>query len=131
MASVTLLIGRVMARVEIKRNSWLSFANLLEVNDTQGTSGVSEVAETIAFWDTPDFPEVVPQVTDTFITVDENNQGNLDLIAFDAYGDEDLWWVIALANNIELIPTDVVINRRIRIPNKAYVDSLIGRGEQK
>ena len=120
-----------MARVEIKRNSWLSFANLLEVNDTQGTSGVSEVAETIAFWDTPDFPEVVPQVTDAFITVDENNQGNLDLIAFDAYGDEDLWWVIALANNIELIPTDVVINRRIRIPNKAYVDSLIGRGEQK
>lgn len=120
-----------MARVEINKNSWLNFADLLEFEGEQGTSGVVEETETISFWETPNFPDVVPQDNDTYITIDDSTAGNLDLIAFDAYGDADLWWVIALANDIELIPTDVIIGKRIRIPNKSYVDGLIGKGEQK
>lgn len=108
-----------MATVEIRKNSYLQFGSLLESN--AGTS----------FWDQIDFPEVVPQDTDVFITIDETNVGRLDLIAFDAYGDPDLWWAIALANRIDLIPSDVYMNRRIRIPDKGFIDSLISKGAQK
>lgn len=104
--------------VNIRRNSWLNFAELLEFNSN-------------VFWDHADFPEIEPQENDVFVTIDDNYVGRLDLIAFDFYGDPDLWWAIALANKIELIPTDVYMNRRLRVPAKAFVDSLIGKGAQK
>lgn len=103
--------------LKIGRNSWLSIAPLL---DYKGT----------IFWDTPNFPEIVPQDNDTFIDIDSDYVGRLDLIAFDYYDDVDLWWVIALANEIDLIPTDVTLNRRIRLPNKQYIESIISKGVQ-
>jgi hypothetical protein len=36
-----------------------------------------------------------------FYTVDQSEQGRLDLIAFKIYGNSKLWWVIAAANLIE------------------------------
>ena len=36
-----------------------------------------------------------------FYTVDQSEQGRLDLIAFKVYGNTRLWWVIASANLIE------------------------------
>lgn len=121
-----------MAKVTIRKNSWLNFADLLEIRAQQGTSGVAnEPFQTFSFWSTPDFPDVVPQTNDQFITIDDQYLGRLDLIAFDAYGDPDLWWVIALANNYQLIPTDMIMNSKIRIPNKSYVDSLLGKGPRK
>ena len=110
-----------MARVEITKNSWLNIAELLEADDGSGQ----------VFWDTPDFIDIIPQEDDTFITVDSEYAGNLDLIASDFYDDPDLWWPIALANNIEIWPTDVRLNMELRIPSRAYIDDLLGRGEQK
>jgi len=107
-----------MANVEIRKNSWLNFADLLEF-------------EGCTFWDTPSFPKIPPQSADTFIDIDDQNAGNLDLIAHDEYGDPDLWWIIALANDMDLIPTDVIIGTKIRIPNKALVDTIISKGQQK
>jgi len=107
-----------MANVEIRKNSWLNFADLLEFNGC-------------IFWDTPNFPKIPPEEADTFIEVDDQIAGNLDLIAHEEYGDHDLWWVIALANGMDLIPTDVLIGSRIRIPNKALVDKIISKGQQK
>lgn len=104
-----------MAGIKIPRQSWLTIAPLLD------SSG-------IVFWDTPDFPEIVPQDGDTYVDVDSGYAGRLDLVAFDKYGDCDLWWVIALANGIDLIPTDVVIGMRLRIPEKRYVDTIISKG---
>jgi len=107
-----------MAKISVRKNSWLNFSSLLE-------------SKGISFWDQPDFPEITPQSNDIFVTVDDRTAGNLDLIAFDVYKDPDLWWVIALANKIELIPTDVIINARLRIPNLSFVNSLIGKGGVK
>lgn len=120
-----------MASIEIRKNSWLNFSDLLDFFGTQGTSGVVESEETIAFWSLPEFPQVIPQDNDVFFNITDEHLGRLDLLAYDAYGDPDLWWVIALANNYEILPTDMILGSRIRIPNKAYVDSLIGRGQQK
>ena len=36
-----------------------------------------------------------------FYTVDQSEQGRLDLISFKVYGNTKLWWVIAAANLIE------------------------------
>ena len=107
-----------MSSVEIRKNSWLNFADSLEFEGT-------------TFWETPEFPKIVPQDGDIFLDVTDQNLGKLDLIAFDVYGDPDLWWVIALANNIDLIPTDMVIGTKIRIPEKSFVNSLIAKGGQK
>jgi len=107
-----------MASVQVRKNSWLNFADLLE-------------SDGIAFWDTADFPQITPQSGDTFVTVTDLNVGNLDVIAYKAYGDVDLWWVIAEANNIDLWPTDVLLNTKLRIPSKSFVDSLISRGGLK
>ena len=107
-----------MATVAVRRNSWLNFAQLLEQDG-------------VAFWDQPDIPDITPQQNDRFITVDDRTAGNLDLIAFELYADPDLWWVIALANNIELIPTDVRVNMRLRIPNLSFVKNLMAKGGLK
>lgn len=120
-----------MAKIEIRKNSWLNFADLLDFEGTQGTSGIVEETQTISFWDTPDFPRIVPQDDDFFVTIDDKMLGRLDLIAYDAYGDADMWWVLALANGYDLIPTDMVINEKMRVPSKSYIDSLIGRGQQR
>lgn len=122
-----------MAKVEIRRSSWLNFSSLLEFEGQQGSSvsGSVDPVETIAFWDNPEFPKVVPQEDDIFILIDDQIIGRLDLVAFELYGDSDLWWVLALANNFELLPTDMVLNTTMRVPSKAYVYSLIGKGQQK
>jgi hypothetical protein len=39
--------------------------------------------------------------------------------------------MIALANNIELIPTDVRLGMTVRVPPKNYVDAFIAAGGQK
>lgn len=102
---------------EISRNSWLNFSQLLEYSGT-------------TFWDTPDFPEIVPQDDDIYLTVDDQYVGRLDLIAFDVYGDDNLWWAIAVANNLNLLPTDVRLGMKLRIPNKSYLNSLLAKGRK-
>ena len=101
---------------KIEKNAWLNFAPLISY-------------ESYEFWDTPDFPEILPQDNDTFITVEDVYVGRLDLIAYDYYQDSNLWWVIALANKIDQIPTGVSLNMTLRIPNKSYVDSLLSKAE--
>jgi len=108
-----------VATVAVRRNSWLNFSELLESD-----AGIT-------FWDQPEIPNITPQSNDVFITVDDRTAGNLDLIAFELYGDPDLWWVIALANKIELIPTDVRVNMRLRIPNLSFVKNLMAKGGLK
>lgn len=103
-------------QVEISKNSWLNFSDLLQVSEE-------------IFWDNPGLPTLVPQDNDTFVDVDEQYVGRLDLVAYDSYGDADLWWVIALANNLDKLPVDVRLGMKLRVPNKGYVDSLLSKGK--
>ena len=109
---------------QINKNSWLNMADLLNTND-------DSVSGSVTFWDTPDFPYLIPQADDVYVVIDQYHLGRLDLLAYQQYGDPDLWWVIALANNINVIPTDVVLGMSVRIPPKNYVDAFIAAGGQK
>ena len=102
-------------RITVDKNSWLTLAPLLDYDG-------------FTFWDTPNFPDIEPQDKDVFVDVTDLYVGRLDLLAFDQYGDVNLWWAIALANKIDLIPSGVVLGMRLRIPNKAYLQRLISRG---
>ena len=110
--------------IQIPKNSWLNMANLLIARD-------DSVDDDVTFWDLPDFPPLIPQDDDVFFTIDSSRVGRLDLIANDFYSDKDLWWVIALANGIDLIPSEVTLNKRLRIPSKTYVLSYIAKGGNK
>lgn len=104
--------------VAVKRTSWLAFSDFLQFNEFE-------------FFDLPSFPEIVPQSNDKFIDIDDKYMGRLDLLAYDTYGDENLWWVIALANGLDQLPTDMRVGIRLRLPAKSYVDALISKGPVK
>lgn len=45
----------------------------------------------------------------------------IDLLAYKFYGDPVLWWILAVANGMEELPTDLKYGSSIRVPSKAYV----------
>lgn len=94
--------------VKILPRSYLRFADLLTVNG-------------IEFWDVPSFPDIPPQPDDTTFTVDDLTDGRIDTIAYKVYGDAQLWWVIALANGLDLLPTQLKRNMVLRIPSANFV----------
>ena len=61
-----------------------------------------------------------PDLLDGVNTFDHIIQGGerLDVIAHKYYGDEDYWWIIALANRI-MDPFTLEVGRRLRIPSEA------------
>ena len=61
-----------------------------------------------------------PDILDGVDTVEHIVRGDerLEVIAHRYYGDEDYWWVIALANRI-MDPFQVTVGRRLRIPTEA------------
>jgi nucleoid-associated protein YgaU len=72
-------------------------------------------------WDDPAARDPYgPDLLDGVNTFDHIVQGGerLDVIAHKYYGDEDYWWIIALANRI-MDPFTLEVGRRLRIPNEA------------
>ena len=49
--------------------------------------------------------------------VPNNMEGRPDLIAYAAYGNEQLWWVIVEANNVYDYEVDLGAGKQILIPN--------------
>jgi nucleoid-associated protein YgaU len=92
--------------VQITNNSRLRFGNLVS-------------AEGVEFWDVLDLPEIVPQADDLTYTVTSTDR--IDLLANQFYGDPVLWWVIAVANDLEILPTAMIPGQRLRIPSARYV----------
>ena len=69
-----------------------------------------------SFFDTPDFPKFPESDQDRFVIVTDQYLGRLDLVANDFYQDVDLWWVIALVNDIRVVPDGMSLGMKIRIP---------------
>jgi nucleoid-associated protein YgaU len=92
--------------VDIPLRSRLQFADLLSY------SGVE-------FWETVDLPNVEIQSDDVFHIVCSTDR--IDSIAYKYYGDPVLWWVVAVANDLELVPTDLYEGQTLRIPAPRYV----------
>jgi len=61
---------------------------------------------------------VVPDATDTLFRVPQAGEARLDLIAQKFYGVPDLWWVIALVNNIVDPLVGAEVGKNIRIPTR-------------
>lgn len=59
-------------------------------------------------------PNIVDDVNDIYITVSDNQY--LDNISKKYYGDEQYWWVIAVANNISRGKISVPVGKQLKIP---------------
>jgi nucleoid-associated protein YgaU len=92
--------------VSIRKRSRLQFGNLIT------TDGFT-------FWDLLELPTIAPQPDDTLYQVRGNDR--IDLLAYNFYGDPVLWWVIAAANDLELLPSDLNVGDTLRIPSQRYV----------
>jgi len=92
--------------VRISKNSRLQFADLLVVDGFE-------------FWNIVEFPSIVPQGDDIRYQIKDTDR--IDLLAYTYYGDPILWWVIAVANDMEIIPTDFKVGDQITIPSPRYV----------
>lgn len=88
---------------KIQNTSYLNFCDFLEY---EGES----------FFDTPEFPDIEETDDDKYITITNQYMGRLDLIAFDFYQDVSLWWIIAVANDIQVVPDGMKLGMQIRIP---------------
>ena len=66
---------------------------------------------------------VIADTTDQIYVVDQTTQNRLDLIANLFYGQSELWWVLAMVNN--LIDAHVVpYQTRLRIPLRSRLTNL-------
>lgn len=96
--------------ITIPRNSRLRFGRML------GVDGIS-------FWDTLDLPEIPLQPDDLVHQVRDTDR--IDLLAYRYYQDPRLWWVVAVANEMEDIPTHFNVGDQLRIPSPRYVTQVL------
>jgi len=60
------------------------------------------------------YPSIGELEDDTYIIT--SNTDRLDLIAYDFWGDETLWWAVAMVNNLECDSFYPPIGIQLRIP---------------
>lgn len=79
----------------------------------------------VEFWDLGVFEEI------PVVEGEQRHQvlatDRIDLLAFDYYGDERLWPIIALANYLEDMPTELVVGMKLRIPSEAWIKARLFR----
>lgn len=66
---------------------------------------------------------VVADPTDVLYTVPQAGEGRLDLISQQFYGTPELWWVLALVNNLIDPLVGFTASQVIRIPKKERLAS--------
>lgn len=98
---------------QIRKTSRLKFTMFLP--DSDGDQ------EGFDFFDLLDLPSIPPQPDDLKYTVLTTDR--IDSIATKFYGDPVLWWVVALANDFEILPDDLQEGDEIIIPSPRFVNS--------
>lgn len=80
------------------------------------------------FLDIADFPLIPKNPDDVIFEINRTYQYRPDLLAFDLYGDSNLWWVFALRNpnTIKDSIFDMRIGTKIYLPKKSTLSALIG-----
>lgn len=61
---------------------------------------------------------VVPDSSDILYTVPQAGEGRMDLISQQFYGTPELWWVVALVNNLLDPLVGFTSNQTVRVPTK-------------
>jgi hypothetical protein len=64
-------------------------------------------------------PYIEPSDSDILIITEEEDR--LDILANQFYGDPNLWWVIALYNNLTDIDLKLEAGLQLRMPNRSSV----------
>lgn len=99
--------------VDVNPASRLLFGELVIVDD-------------IEFWDTVVLPNnTLPRLDDIQHVVTGNDR--IDLLAQRFYQDPVLWWVLAWANDLEILPTDLKVGSVITVPSKLFVETTLTR----
>lgn len=70
-------------------------------------------------YDSQLLPYIKPSDSDIVIITEEEDR--LDLLAYQFYNDSNLWWVIAVYNNLTDIDIKLEPGLQLRIPNRASV----------
>lgn len=96
--------------VSLSSKSRLRFKEFLSIYDVE-------------FWELDALPTIPESPADYYYYV--TMQDRIDLLATRFYGDPNLWWVIAAANNLDILPTNLVEGTTIRIPSPAYVNDTL------
>jgi len=66
---------------------------------------------------------VVPDATDVLYTVPQAGEGRLDLVSQQFYGTPELWWVIAMVNNLLDPLVGFTVGQTVRVPRKERLAS--------
>lgn len=66
------------------------------------------------YYESTIYPKVIPSDSDTYIISEAGDR--LDILAKNYYGDSKLWWIIAVANNINDAVFYVEPGVQLRIP---------------
>ena len=83
-----------------------------------GNTGV--IVTFLGFFDPPEFPDSVGDIDHT---VEEGER--LDTLALDFYDEQELFWVIAVRNDIDLPDAELNAGDRIIIPDPVLVRSRV------
>ena len=72
--------------------------------------------------------EIPKLVDDLSMTINETYNLRPDLLAFDLYGDSNLWWVFAMRNPNQLPDplSDFVTGVTIYLPQKSTLETVLG-----
>lgn len=97
--------------IKLEKYSWLNLTNLYEENG-------------IPFWDQTEFPDIPFSDDDEYVEITQEMSKRVDLIAYDKYGDPNLFWVILLANNVDL-PNQLREGMVLRLPSIETIESLL------
>lgn len=79
------------------------------------------IIDDVTFWDIVELPAFTSRPTDMFHRVESTDR--IDSIAKKFYDEERFWWVIAWANDLEILPTDLNENDLLVIPDPEFVRS--------
>lgn len=102
--------------VSIRSSSRLRFARLIIIDEVE-------------HWELPEYPVIAPAPDDKRYVVDRNDR--IDRLAQKFYGSVDLWWVLAIANGLELLPNDLNTGATIIVPSQRRVFAEILRRPSK
>lgn len=63
--------------------------------------------------------------TDRVIVVQPRHEGRPDLLAYELYGNTELWWVVPEANQMVDPITEMVPGAELRVPSKSRVMNIL------
>ncbi len=97
--------------VRVKKNeSRLRHATLASIDDVE-------------FWSRPVLSDIPISTRDKYHNVEREDR--IDILAKKYYKNERLWWVIAHANDLRLLPCSLITGQKLRIPDPKKVRKLL------